>query len=184
MSLPRWIETEELLHFINTNNTPGQREAWIRNEFNAIYPGEYTPPKVADQCKVITAQGLRKLENEEGSRPRHSTLKALSEFYNIPLEVFTEPTPERFYLGKPKSKLKSSDVRGPFYRLNLSATLEKPSGEVETQPLISDLTLRHMDFEQLCDMIKMLESWIKKGLVKQGQLDDAYDKLMRNEEND
>ncbi|MDR9749301.1 hypothetical protein [Paenibacillus taichungensis] len=184
MSLPRWIEKEELLQFINTNSTPGQREAWIRNEFNAIYPGEYTPPKVADQCKVITAQGLRKLENEEGLKPRHSTLKALSEFYNVPLEVFTEQSPERFYLGKPKSKMKSSDVRGPFYKLTLTATLEKPNGEIDTQPLISDLSLRHMDFEQLCDMVKMLESWIQNGLVKQKQLDDAYDKLMINHKND
>lgn len=178
--IPRWIEAEELHNFTVTCKTPNKREAWIRNELNLIYPGEYTPPKVAEQIKVITPQGLRKLEQDEESRPRQATLIAFSNFYQIPIDTLTSENPERFYLGKPHTDLKIADLRGPHYKLSLQVTLERPDGQPLHQELISNLKLRHMDYEQLCDMIAMMENWIKNGLSKQSKVDAAYDKLKGN----
>jgi hypothetical protein len=92
------IEGEELALF--TQKTLPERLSWIRLELNSIYPNEYTPPKVSRQCKLITAQGLRKLETHNSSKPRYGTIKALSEVYDVPLKAISSKVPESFYLGK------------------------------------------------------------------------------------
>jgi transcriptional regulator with XRE-family HTH domain len=64
----------------------GEKLEKIRKTRNKEYPGEYTWSKVADRCKFITYNGLRKLERSD-SEPRRSTVKALAEFYNVPLDI-------------------------------------------------------------------------------------------------
>lgn len=176
--LPRLIQGEELQHFITSNRSPGQRESWIRSELNLIYPGEYTIAKVAERIN-LTPQGLRKLENEDEARPRQSTLIAMAELYQISSDVLTSDSIEPFFLGGPISEINRSDIRGPQYKLSISATLLRPDGNVEERSLISNLMLRHLDYEEICEMNIMMEKWIRNRLIKQQKLDEAYDTLTR-----
>lgn len=176
--LPRWIQGEELQNFISSYRSPGQRECWIRSELNLIYPGEYTVAKVAERIN-LTPQGLRKLENEEEARPRQSTIIAITELYQISSDVLTSDSIEPFFIGGTISDINHSDLRGPQYKLSISATLLKPDGNVEERCLISNLMLRHLDYEEICEMNIMMEKWIKNRLIKQHKLDEAYDRLTR-----
>ncbi|WP_054941701.1 hypothetical protein [Paenibacillus ihuae] len=157
-----------------------ERLKWIREELNKIYVGEYSVKKVASNSRSISHMGLYNLESNKDGAPRPSTLQALSEFYQVPLSVFSAYNPEAFFLGKQvdSDQYKYSDLRSPHYEVEINFIMRSING-VRTVKENILLNVRQLDGEELLSRIKQEAEFIQRRLSRQRQLDDAYDLLKK-----
>ncbi|MGG4496609.1 helix-turn-helix domain-containing protein [Brevibacillus reuszeri] len=176
----RWIDDEELGSFGML--AIQERLRWIREELNKLYPGDYTVKSVSNDCGMISHQGLYNLEKGMAN-PRQSTLAALVDFYNISLETLLEASPSPFFLGKRDKKLSTEDLRGTQYSVEVVIRLHKRDNSLqEEQELIAALEVRHMDYMELCERIRMEAALIEHRLEKQKRLDEAIHLLSRKKD--
>lgn len=177
----RFVDGEELAAFQQLNKQ--ERLKWIREELNKIYHGRYTVRQVAEDSRVISHQGLYKLESGDTASVRTSTVKALADYYQVPMDAIESPNPSPFFLGETTQELHPNELTGAFYTANISLSLTRPDGETEELVNIREFSLRRYDAEKLAEKIKNECRWIEKDLDYQGKVAKAVDKLSgENEE--
>ncbi|MED1602420.1 hypothetical protein [Alkalihalophilus marmarensis] len=171
----RLVESEELITFSSFDVK--QRLRWLREQLNTIHQGEFTVKRVAQDSNIISHQGLYNLENKADSKPRQSTIKALCNFYHVPIEVVNAESPTPFFLGKKIKELHPNELTGSFYKLDITLTLTYPNGRVEQIPIKEEMNVRHFDVEKIQDKIRTECTWIERDLQYQQKVSESINLL-------
>lgn len=158
----------------------GEKLRIIREELEEIYPGEFTLSKVAEKCDEITYHGLRKLELAEGE-PRKSTVRVLTDFYNIPVSLIYESglkLNQHFFLGKKEDmesyKAIESEVLSVTHQEYSELDLTE-DGFIQTNDISIDISIR---VYQQNTGVKIMENLIQdKVPFSEDDLDNLRDMI-------